>query len=128
MSLVIDWVIVDCQNVETMSAFWSAALDLEHVRTGPFGGHVLAAKDGSKRRLAMFPAVGTKAGKNRIHFDLRPDDQELEVRRLEQSGATRIDIGQGDAPWVVMADPEGNEFCVLRAMSEDERVSVPWGD
>jgi predicted enzyme related to lactoylglutathione lyase len=128
MTLVIDWVIVDCEDVEKMSAFWSATLDLEHVWTGPRGGHVLTAKDGSKRRLAMFPVGEAKAGKNRVHFDLRPDDQDAEVRRLEQLGATRIDIGQADVSWVVMADPEGNEFCVLRAMSDEERATARWRD
>lgn len=93
MALVIDWVIIDCEDVEKMSAFWSAALDLEHVWTGPRGGHLLAAKDGSKCRLAMFPVSEAKAGKNRVHFDLRPEDQDAEVRRLEQLGATRTDIG-----------------------------------
>jgi hypothetical protein len=44
---------------------------------------------------------------------LRPDDQDAEVARLIAHGARRVDIGQGDAAWVVLADPEGNEFCVL---------------
>ncbi|MDQ0277273.1 catechol 2,3-dioxygenase-like lactoylglutathione lyase family enzyme [Arthrobacter silviterrae] len=58
-----------------------------------------------------------KAAKNRLHLDLRPDNQAAEVARLEALGATRVDIGQGgDVTWVVMADPEGNEFCVLRAV------------
>jgi predicted enzyme related to lactoylglutathione lyase len=128
MGLVIDWVIIDCEDVETMSAFWSAALDFDHVRTGPLGGHVLAAKDGSKRRLAMFPVRSRKESKNRVHLDLRPDDQAAEVRRLEGLGATKIDIGQDEVPWVVMADPEGNEFCVLRAIPDHERESARWGD
>lgn len=55
----------------------------------------------------------SKTVKNRLHLDFRPDDQDAEVARLEAHGAKRIDIGQGDQPWVVMADPEGNEFCVL---------------
>ena len=51
--------------------------------------------------------------KNRLHLDLRPDDRDAEVARLEALGADRVDIGQGgDESWVVMADPEGNEFCV----------------
>lgn len=57
----------------------------------------------------------SKADKNRLHLDLRPDDQDREVERLLSMGATQIDIGQGDASWVVLADPEGNEFCVLRS-------------
>ena len=59
--------------------------------------------------------------KNRLHLDLRPDDQDAEVARLEELGAKRIDIGQGpEVTWVVMADPEGNEFCILRPRRPDE--------
>jgi hypothetical protein len=54
-----------------------------------------------------------KKAKSRLHLDLRPDDQDAEVARLVAHGARRVDIGQGDRPWVVLADPEGNEFCVL---------------
>ena len=63
--------------------------------------------------------------KNRLHLDLRPEDQAAEVARLEALGATRVDVGQGDdVTWVVLADPEGNEFCVLRAVRPDEVASV----
>jgi hypothetical protein len=56
--------------------------------------------------------------KNRVHLDLRPDDRDAEVARLEGMGAQRIDIGQtGEETWVVLADPEGNELCVLRSES-----------
>ncbi|WUV39145.1 glyoxalase [Streptomyces sp. NBC_01483] len=55
----------------------------------------------------------SKKVKSRLHLDFRPDDQDAEVARLEARGAKRVDIGQGDQSWVVMADPEGNEFCVL---------------
>ncbi|MER7894786.1 VOC family protein [Streptomyces sp. NPDC096046] len=54
-----------------------------------------------------------KQSKSRLHLDFRPDDQAAEVARLEAHCAKRVDIGQGDQSWVVMADPEGNEFCVL---------------
>ena len=56
-----------------------------------------------------------KHEKNRLHIDLRPDDQAAEVERLIELGASRVDVGQGDASWVVLADPEGNEFCVLQS-------------
>ena len=59
-----------------------------------------------------------KTVKNRLHFDLRPDDRDAEVERLLRLGAVKVDIGQvgaADVTWVVLADPEGNEFCVLRA-------------
>jgi len=68
----------------------------------------------------LFLAVpDAKETKNRLHLDLRPDDQAAEVERLIALGASRVDVGQGDVSWVVLADPEGNEFCVLR----DRRAS-----
>ena len=64
----------------------------------------------------MFIAVAEhKRQKNRLHLDWVPDDQQAEVGRLLGLGASRVDVGQGSAPWVVMADPEGNEFCILAA-------------
>jgi catechol 2,3-dioxygenase-like lactoylglutathione lyase family enzyme len=62
------------------------------------------------------PIPQAKTGKNRLHLDIAPPpdgDQEAEVERLIALGARRVDIGQGDVTWVVMADPDGNEFCVL---------------
>ncbi len=68
----------------------------------------------------LFLAVhDAKETKNRLHIDLRPDDQAVEVERLISLGASRVDVGQGDVSWVVLADPEGNEFCVL----QDRRAS-----
>ena len=62
-----------------------------------------------------------KSVKNRLHLDLRPDDQAAEVERLEGLGARRASIGQtAEVTWVVLADPDGNEFCVLRALTADE--------
>lgn len=58
-----------------------------------------------------------KSVKNRLHLDLRPDDQDQDVARLLALGAVRVDIGQGQQTWVVLNDPEGNEFCLLRAAS-----------
>ncbi len=64
----------------------------------------------------LFLAVDEpKQGKNRLHIDLRPDDQAAEVERLTALGASHVDVGQGDGSWVVLADPEGNEFCVLQS-------------
>lgn len=59
-----------------------------------------------------------KKAKSRLHLDFRPDDQDAEVARLLAHGARRVDIGQGDTSWVVLADPEGNEFCVLGQRSQ----------
>jgi catechol 2,3-dioxygenase-like lactoylglutathione lyase family enzyme len=69
--------------------------------------------------LAFFrvPEAKPPAVKNRLHLDLVPDDQATEVARAEALGARRVDIGQGTPTWVVLADPEGNEFCILRERS-----------
>jgi hypothetical protein len=61
-----------------------------------------------------------KAVKNRLHLDLRPEDQGAEVARLEALGARWVSVGQGEVSWVVMADPEGNEFDVLRPLTAEE--------
>jgi len=64
-----------------------------------------------------------KTVKNRLHLDLRPEDQAAEVARLEALGARRVSVGQGvqgEVSWVVMADPEGNEFDVLRPLTAEE--------
>ncbi len=114
MSLAIDCVLIDCNDLQRMSEFWGSALNLEHMWTGPSGGYLLADERGTTR-LGLMPCSATKKGKNRVHLDLRPDNQDVEIQRLEELGAARVEIGQQDVPWVVMADPEGNEFCVLRS-------------
>jgi Glyoxalase-like domain len=63
--------------------------------------------------LVFVPVRDSKVTKNRLHLDFRPDNQAAEVDRLLALGAHRVDVGQGEQPWVVLADPEGNEFCVL---------------
>ncbi|HEX6075234.1 MAG TPA: VOC family protein [Micromonosporaceae bacterium] len=73
-------------------------------------------RDPGGRRAAFDPRlVEGKTVKNRLHLDVNPTDREQdeEVRRLLDLGARHADVGQGDASWVVFADPEGNEFCVL---------------
>lgn len=64
--------------------------------------------------ILFLRAPDQKIVKNRLHLDLAPKNQDAEVGRIIGLGATQIDIGQGDVGWVVLADPEGNEFCVLR--------------
>jgi hypothetical protein len=66
------------------------------------------------RPLLFLAVPDSKSVKNRIHLDLRPDDQAVDLERLEMLGATPVSVGQsGLEGWVVLADPEGNEFCVL---------------
>jgi predicted enzyme related to lactoylglutathione lyase len=116
-------VVVDCADPDRVASFWQAALgwrrtheavdgDLEIVLEPPAGSR----EDGACPDLLFLRVPEPKSGKNRLHLDLRPVDQAAEVARLEALGARRADIGQADTSWVVMADPEGNEFCVLRAL------------
>jgi len=109
---------IDAVEPLSLARFWSAVLGWEHgidgdgdVRVEPAIGH---PDHGAVPPLLFLAVPESKSVKNRLHLDLRPDDQELEVERLEALGATRASVGQtGDEGWVVLADPEGNEFCVL---------------
>jgi hypothetical protein len=76
----------------------------------------IRAPDGTGQFITFGPPLPRKLGKNRLHLDIAPPadgDQQAEVDRLISLGASRVDIGQRDVSWVVMADPDGNEFCVL---------------
>jgi predicted enzyme related to lactoylglutathione lyase len=116
-------VVVDCADPDRVATFWQEALgwrrthqatdgDLEIVLEPPAG----TPEDGVCPDLLFLRVPEPRPGKNRLHLDLRPVDQAAEVARLEALGARRADVGQGATSWVVMADPEGNEFCVLRAL------------
>lgn len=104
----------DCADPETLAAFWCEALGYRVTDRDETGVAIAGASSAPTMLFIVVPEG--KAGKNRIHFDLCPIDttQAAEVERLELLGATRIDIGQGDPSWVVMSDPEGNEFCVMK--------------
>jgi hypothetical protein len=76
---------------------------------------IVGADEHTYPGLCFVPVPEGKTLKNRLHIDLDPDDRDAEVERLLALGARRADVGQGDdVTWVVLADPEGNEFCVLR--------------
>jgi Glyoxalase-like domain len=78
-------------------------------------------QDGVSPDILFLRVSHPKTIKNRLHVDLRPDDQSAEVARAEALGAVRVDVGQDDdVTWVVLADPEGNEFCILRALTAEE--------
>lgn len=107
--------VVDCADPELLAEFWSAVLDYK-VTEKDDDEILIEGPEGSGPGLLFSRGTGSKQEKNRIHIDVSPSDrgQEEEVQRILQLGATTIDIGQGEQSWVVMADPEGNEFCVLR--------------
>jgi hypothetical protein len=110
---------LDVQDVRLMATFWSQALGYQ-VEFGEDGGAKLyPPPDGSGPMppLWLQASAPSKAAKNRSHPDLRPvdGDVEAEVDRLLELGARHVDVGQKpDDPFVVLADPEGNEFCILR--------------
>ena len=121
-NLRIQCITIDCENPQKLAEFWSAALDWTITEADEIGV-VIELLDGSPE-VGRIPDIlflknpDNKSAKNRLHFDLRPINQDAEVARLEALGAKQIEIGQADEPeatWIVMADPEGNEFCVLRA-------------
>ncbi|HEY7948740.1 MAG TPA: VOC family protein [Acidimicrobiales bacterium] len=123
--LKIQSVCVDAHDPAALAGFWRDVLgwrmtvedDDEVVLEPPAG----SPQDGVAADLLFLKCPDSKETKNRLHLDLRPEDQVAEVARLEALGARRVSVGQGDdVTWVVMADPEGNEFCVLRAYRPDE--------
>ncbi|GAA0996977.1 VOC family protein [Subtercola frigoramans] len=114
MTLSWEELIVDCRDFSSLSKWWAEALGWEVVDEDEDGVE-LQNPDGSKPTLLFLNVPEQKSVKNRLHLDFVPDDQAAEVGRLVGLGATRLDIGQGEQSWVVLADPEGNEFCVLSA-------------
>jgi predicted enzyme related to lactoylglutathione lyase len=124
-NLRLQCITIDSENPKKLAEFWAAALDWKIT----FEDEIevcIELLDGSPEvgripDMLFLKNPDKKSVKNRLHFDLRPQDQEAEVARLEALGAKKIEIGQSNyegTTWVVMADPEGNEFCVLRPRSE----------
>jgi catechol 2,3-dioxygenase-like lactoylglutathione lyase family enzyme len=128
MDIRIQCLCIDCHNPGKVAAFWADALgwrrtfdEPDQVCLEPPAG---SPEDGVAPDLLFLRVPEAKSLKNRLHIDLRPKDQAAEVARLEALGAHRVDVGQGaDVTWVVLADPDGNEFCVLRALRPDEEVA-----
>jgi predicted enzyme related to lactoylglutathione lyase len=114
MSLVWEQVIVDAIDPAALARWWLQALGWVLVdEDEDEGEYEIRPTPDALPGLLFVPAPEVKTIKNRLHLDFRPDDRDAEVERLLALGATRVDIGQGEQTWVVLADPEGNEFCVL---------------
>ncbi len=124
MSLRWQAVCIDAVDPAPVAAFWEAALGWRRTYDGPdeivLEPPAGSPEDGVSPDLLVLRVPEDKSVKNRLHIDLRPEDQDAEVARLEELGATRVSIGQGEPTWIVLADPAGNEFCVLRALRADE--------
>jgi len=126
---------IDCADPAALAAFWCevlgyAVLDAtdDLVEIGPSRGPDAELLEAVRRgpvapTLFLAKVPEGKVGKNRLHLDVSPVDctQAEEVARLEALGARRADVGQADdVSWVVMEDPQGNEFCVLRSLAPGE--------
>jgi len=118
---------IDSTDPKVAADFWEKALgwrrtyeaDDEIVLEPPAG----SPEEGVSPDLLFLKVPERKEVKNRLHLDLRPKDRDAEVARLEGLGAERISVGQGpEVTWVVLADPDGNEFCVLRALQPEEQA------
>ena len=122
--------VVDAHDTRGLAEFWCEVLGYRILDEDENVVEIGTAEADCRRRslagpvpptIVFVPVPDDKTVKNRLHIDVSPIDREPaeEVERLLAVGATRADIGQGDVPWTVMADPEGNEFCVLRRMGLD---------
>jgi predicted enzyme related to lactoylglutathione lyase len=129
MTIRVQCLCIDSRDPGGLASFWTGVLgwrrtydsDHEVVLEPPKG----SPEDGVAPDLLFLWVPEEKSVKNRLHLDLRPDDQDAEVRRVEGLGARRVSVGQGaDVSWVVLADPEGNEFCILRALTSEEMAQA----
>ncbi len=107
--------VLDCADPERLASFWSAALG--YTTLGAAGSYVLLVDEaGQQPKLLLQRVDEPKSGKNRMHLDIETPAVDDEVARLEALGAARVQaeaIEEHGSRWVVMADPEGNEFCVV---------------
>ncbi|MFT7837273.1 VOC family protein [Saccharothrix sp. BKS2] len=106
-------VVVDAADPVAQAVFWAAATGLPVAREHP--GYASLRQEAGPA-VEFVRVAGPKRGKNRLHLDVAPPadgDLPTEVARLEACGAVRADVGQRGVTWVVLADPEGNEFCVV---------------
>jgi catechol 2,3-dioxygenase-like lactoylglutathione lyase family enzyme len=125
MGIRIQCLCIDSTDPAKAARFWEAALGWR--RTFDEGDQVCieppegSPEDGVAPDILFLKVPEGKTAKNRLHLDLRPKDQAAEIARLEALGARRVDVGQGtNVSWVVLADPDGNEFDVLKPLPRAE--------
>ena len=110
-------VVIDAAEPGRLAGFWAEVLGWRRTDDSDDEGAVeIAGLAGEKPTLVFVPVGNPKTAKNRVHLDLNPTgyDQDEELARLLSLGAVEVDVGQGEQTWHVLADPEGNEFCLLR--------------
>ena len=114
-SAFVGTVMIDCNDIDTMVEFWSKALELEEKARYP--SYVWLGRLGEKGPALAFQRVPEpRQGKNRVHLDVAAEDPEAFTERVIALGGSRVEDHQmGDFHWSVLADPEGNVFCVSQA-------------
>jgi len=123
MPLEWEQVVVDAADPGALGRWWATALDWVVVNDDPEEFEIRSAPERLPGLLFVRVPEG-KSVKNRLHLDFRPDDRDATVARLVDLGATQADVGQGEENWVVLGDPEGNEFCVLQSRRRAESPSA----
>ena len=124
MACRISELVIDAADPDRLAAFWSKVLGYVELGREDDGSIEIGPPDagfgGPQPTLVLSPSSDPRTGKLRLHIDVNATDrdQDAEVERIEALGAKRVDIGQGEQTWVVLADPEGNEFCVLQSRVE----------
>lgn len=115
MGAVLREINIDCNDPRLMAEFWGHVLGWEVQENDDVLWMSASGAPFPDLLLVFVPVPEKKTVKDRIHLDVSPVgcDRDEEVERLVGLGAQRVDVGQGEQPWVVLADPEGNEFCVL---------------
>ena len=122
MGLFVKSLAIDCADPAALARFWTEALAYRVESTDDPDEIPIVPNAGHGPRILFLRVPERKTIKNRLHLDLSPEDQRAEIARLQALGARTVDIGQGEQSWTVLADPEGNEFCVLRTLTEQERA------
>ena len=116
MPLSLHHVVVDAHDLPELATFWAQALGWR-ILSEREREVVIGPEETAPVGMCFMPSPDAKTVKNRLHVDLTTsaDDRDAEIERLLALGARRVDIGQtGEESWTVLADPEGNEFCVIR--------------
>jgi predicted enzyme related to lactoylglutathione lyase len=115
MGAVLREVIIDCNDPRRVAEFWGAVLGWDAQENDSVFWMSESGAPFPDLVLVFVTVPESKTVKNRLHLDVSPIgcDRDEEVARLEALGAMRVDVGQGEQRWVVLADPEGNEFCEL---------------
>ncbi|NGN65490.1 VOC family protein [Streptomyces sp. A7024] len=116
MPLQLHHIVIDTHDLPRLARFWAAVLDwpILSVREREI---VIGPYENAPAGICFMPVSEPKRTKNRLHIDLTTtaEDRDAEIERVIRLGARRVDVGQtGEESWTVLADPEGNEFCVVR--------------